>query len=116
MSYEIYKLIHLLSIFLFIGMAVKILVSKEVRKIEKIALHSSGFFIFVAGMGLIARIGISHGEGWPLWIKAKVALWAFLFAIFAIMHKKIIEKKFAAWPVVLGVIITLAAYFAINKP
>ena len=116
MSYEVYKLVHLLSIFLFIGMVVKILATKQVKKIEKILLHSSGFFIFVGGMGLLARLGVSHGGGWPLWVKAKMALWVLLFALFAILNKKIIEKDFKGWPYGLGLLVSMAAYFAINKP
>ena len=116
MSYEIYKLIHLLSIFLFIAMVVKILTSKEAKKIEKAALHGSGFFILVGGMGLLARLGVSHTEGWPFWVKAKFGLWILLFALFAILYKKIIAKRVAAWPLILGGIVSVAAYIAINKP
>ena len=97
-------------------MVVKILTTKKVKKLEKILLHSSGFFIFVGGMGLLARLGVSHGEGWPLWIKAKLGLWVLLFAFFAILNKKIIEKDFKGWPYLLGVLVSAAAYFAINKP
>jgi hypothetical protein len=44
-SYEFYKLIHLISI-----------------------------VIFAAGMGLMARMGFRHGEAFPGWVKIKIGL------------------------------------------
>jgi len=29
-------------------------------------------------MGLLARTGSSHGEGWPLWVQLKILIWMVL--------------------------------------
>ena len=46
--------------------------------------------IFVAGMGLMARMGIGHGEGsWPGWIIAKMALWLALAISTPVLSKRL---------------------------
>jgi uncharacterized membrane protein SirB2 len=73
-SYDVYKLLHLCFILTFFSSLGFIASNHEmiVKKGFKILVGVISFLIFVAGMGLIARLGFKHGEGFPLWINLKI--------------------------------------------
>lgn len=76
-SYEIYKLLHICFIFLFLTSTALVFTSHESLKkpVVKIFFAIISFLIFVAGMGLIARLGFKHEEPFPLWIRLKMLNW-----------------------------------------
>jgi hypothetical protein len=73
-SYETYKILHLVSILiLFSGLGISFYgaVHKHIKMLTGLAT----LFTLVAGMGLMARLGMKHSEPWPLWIQLKMGVW-----------------------------------------
>lgn len=75
MSYQVYKMIHIVSIVLFFSTYAVATVKPGSIKLEKILSGIAVLLILVSGMGLVARLGIPHGEPWPLWLKVKLGIW-----------------------------------------
>ena len=113
-SYEFYKMMHLLMIFLLVGSIGATFMAGANSKHVKILTGVSSFLIFVGGMGLMARLGVSHTEGWPTWVYAKLAIWVAVSALAPILGKRI-GKSFAVF-YLLTALVGASAYIAINKP
>ena len=114
MSYEVYKLIHLVSIFVFFGALGASVVGGRYGLHEKITTGVTSFLIFLGGMGLMARIGVGHGASWPIWLKVKFVIWLALAVLAPILAKRIGRSVLVFY--VMVVLAALAAYMAINKP
>ncbi|MBI4228954.1 MAG: hypothetical protein HY693_04445 [Deltaproteobacteria bacterium] len=118
LSYETYKLIHLLGViflFLSLGAYLTLTSSKSIvsRKLIAITHGISVIVIFVAGFGLLARLGFSSFQDWPLWVWVKFIIWLIL-AVIVVRIRRMRELRISLWFIIpiLGII---AAYMAIFK-
>ena len=120
MSYEFYKILHILGIMLlffgFGGLLISAYARVELKKQARImgfVAHGVGLMvILVSGFGMAARLGMMSGL--PGWVKAKIGIWALL----GIMISVVKRKGYIGWPVaiLLWGLGTTAAIFAITKP
>jgi hypothetical protein len=82
----------------------------------KILLWIVTFLIFVAGMGLVARLNMKHTEAFPLWVRIKVGIWILVNILFLMMIK---IKKLNIRLILAALILCsgfVAIFMAINKP
>jgi uncharacterized membrane protein SirB2 len=75
MSYQVYKMIHVVSIVLFFSTYAVATVKPGSIKLEKILSGVAVLLILISGFGLLARLNIPMGEAWPLWVKIKLGIW-----------------------------------------
>ncbi|HEX9667325.1 MAG TPA: SirB2 family protein [Thermodesulfobacteriota bacterium] len=118
MSYETYKLIHLLSvIFLFLSLGGYLMLSSNKtlvsRKLIAITHGISVIVILVAGFGLLARLGFSSFQSWPLWVWVKLVIWLIL-AVIIILIRRMPELRISLW-FIIPILGGIAAYMAIFK-
>lgn len=122
MSYSFYKVLHLLGILgLFMslgGICLQMIAGNKASfKGRKWAMifHGLGLLIiFVAGFGLMARIGLVGAGGWPLWIWMKIVLWFALGGIISLMFR--VPRLAYLWWVLALTLGGTAAWVANYKP
>lgn len=120
MSYNFYKVIHLLGLMLlffgFGGLLISMYARVELKKAARImayACHGVGLlFIFVSGFGLAARLGLVAGL--PTWVQAKIGIWLLMGVGISLVKR----KGYIGWPVAILILGlgTTAAFIAVNKP
>ena len=116
MSYEFYKVLHLvfaLTFFVFVGvnyisLSKGLESSKKAGMIQGIAL----LVMFVAGFGLLARVGVSWP--WPGWVWAKVVIWLALGGSSAIVKRRLLSANVYLW--LMLALAALVVILAIVKP
>ena len=114
-SYQLYKVIHLASVFFFLGSLGASFFVKEKVKIIKILTGMTSFLILVGGMGLLARLGFSHGESFPFWVLLKMGLWLTLAIAGPLLARRLHSMRAFALIGLLSLAV-LAAYAAVYKP
>ena len=123
LSHQLYNVVHIVGIVLLAsalggaavyGMAGLPPESSRVRRLLAV-LHGLGaFLILLGGFGMLARLGVMHGAGFPGWVWVKLVVWAVLaVALLAPYRRPALAKPMLfALPILGG----LAAYMAIYKP
>lgn len=117
-SYETYKLLHLIFIMTFFASLGLVASSSTLIKgiLGKVLVGLVSFLILVVGMGLVARLGFKHGQAFPLWISLKIGLWFFINVLLVYLFKL---KSNMQKGIVLAVILIMgwiAVWVIINKP
>lgn len=120
MSYQFYKVLHLLGfMILFFGLGGLLIAAfakvelKKSARIMAMATHGVGLaLIFVSGFGMAARLGLVSGL--PNWVKAKIVIWVLLGISISLVKR----KGYIGWPVaiLLWGLGTTAIFIAVNKP
>lgn len=120
MTYEFYKIIHLVSIvLLFSGLVGVIAIQMSggvlAGKAKSLVFISHGIgllFLLISGFGLLARLGLTRDI--PGWVFGKLAIWLILGGAIALVKR----KGHIGWPLFISLIgiFTLAAILAITKP
>lgn len=109
MDYGVYKIIHIVSIVLFFAFYYGIATKKgKANKIEVIFTGILLVLILVGGFGLMARLGIPHGQ-WPLWIKLKFGIWFLVGILSHMIWKRFPHLSQKTFWVCVG-LLTFAAY------
>jgi hypothetical protein len=122
-SHQLYNVVHIVGIILMMsalggaavyGMTDTPLETRRVRRLLGV-LHGIGaFLILLGGFGMLARLGVMHGAGFPGWIWVKVVVWALLAVALVAPYRRpaLAKPLLLALPILGG----LAAYMAIYKP
>lgn len=88
---------------------------REVGPVRKLlsAMHGVALLVvFVAGFGLMARLGIM--SGWPTWIYVKIALWLVLGAATTLVRRT--PELGRVWLLLLPLVGGAAAWVALTHP
>jgi hypothetical protein len=112
-SYNVYKLIHLVSIFgLFISLACAVVLEKAQSRWTAPAHGVSLVFILIGGFGMLARLGI-HGS-LPGWVIGKLVIWLIFGACIALAKRKVLPL--GAFLFLITALGGVAASLALWKP
>ena len=123
MSFEIYKIFHLLGVFsllIVIGGVIQMARSgieneSGPKQRNRMIIHGVAMFLIViAGFGMLARLGLSNPMNWPLWVWVKVLVWVYMGGAQKLIQK--FPEKVNLWLYSTVVIALLAGIMAIAKP
>lgn len=122
-SLAFYKVVHLLGVAMVMvslaGAAVASMTgdgfrTSPVRRLLSIMHGISGLLVLVGGFGMLARLGVMHGAGFPGWIWVKLVLFVIIGGLLLVpKHWPSFSKPLL---VLLPLLVALAAYVAIYKP
>jgi peptidoglycan/LPS O-acetylase OafA/YrhL len=117
MSFEFYKIIHLLGIaLLFLGFGSLLRGSKDQSPRDPSAaiIHGLGtLFLLISGFGMLAKLEL-HAFPWPYWVMIKLILWVMAGGLIApILRKRSQNKLWWALVILIGF---FAAYLGVTKP
>ncbi len=106
MTYEFYKIIHLISIVLLFSGLIGLLtiqmsggvLAGKARSLV-FAAHGIGLlFLLISGFGLLARLGLVSNI--PGWVFAKIAIWIILGGAISLVKR----KGHIGWPLFISLI------------
>jgi hypothetical protein len=126
-SLLLYKVVHIIGIVLVMsalgGAAVYAMIggastasaaSPSPRRLLAV-LHGIGaFLVLLGGFGMLARLGVMHGAGFPGWIWVKLAIWVVVAGALFLPYRRpaLARPLLLSLPLLGGV----ATYMALYKP
>lgn len=121
MSYQLYRVIHVLGVvFLFTALGGLLLAARarvETGVSRKTAGMTHGLalvLILLSGFGALARLDLSNPGAWPAWVWIKVLIWLVMGGIVVLIRRSPTTATVLWW--LLPILGGLAAYLAIYKP
>jgi hypothetical protein len=121
MSYQAYKVIHILGVlFVFASLGALMLASREGvergngRKLAGMTHGIALLLVLVAGFGTLARLGLGNPATWPLWVWIKLTIWLVLGGIIVLIRRAPQLGTLLWW--LLPLLGGIAAWAAIFKP
>jgi uncharacterized membrane protein SirB2 len=111
MSYEVYKIMHLVSLVFLVACVGINFFSQTPPRWARIGGMAASFVLLVAGMGLLARMKL----GWPSWVIGKMVIWLLVAVSVPIMAKRLKDKKILGFFGVIALLI-VAVSLAVLKP
>lgn len=120
MSYEFYKVLHVIGLILTLSGLVGLIASYFVSPTELpkknrlpwIVMHGLGLvIILVSGFGLAARL--NYFGNLPGWVHTKIAIWLVVGLLVIGIRK--VRNQSLIWLALTVVLFSTAAFFAVNK-
>ena len=120
MSYVFYKWLHLVALFVLMTVQGAFLLhalsgsKAEIPGTKRKWMMVHGitlFLVFLAGFGLLARLGV-HWP-WPLWVWVKIAIWLFYGAFATLLLR--CSQKVKLWAVLHLAALILAVWAVLQK-
>ena len=119
MPYELWKVVHLFGVIALFaslgGLAGLALVGKVEDSKPFRALHGVAMLLlFLAGFGLLAKLGFGSPATWGAWVYLKLALWLVMGGALVFVRK---SGRNAPWVLlVCAALGAVAAWAAVTKP
>lgn len=120
-SHQFYNVVHIVGLILLMaglgGIAIAAAADERSAWTRRFifSFHGVGvFLVLLGGFGMLARLGIVQGSGWPGWVWGKVLVWGVL-AIAAVLPLRY-PRSAAPLMLLLPLLGGAAAYLAIYKP
>lgn len=109
MSPEVYRCIHIVGLaLLMISTGIALATPKDAPQRIGMIFHGVGLVVlFVAGFGLLSRMGLSAPDSWPSWLWVKLGIWLVAAVLPVPVRKGMIPK-----PVGFALSISLVAFAA----
>lgn len=112
MSYEFYKILHLLALAaMFASVGASAIAPDTDRKIVGMTHGIALLVVLVSGFGMHAKLGI---QGFPGWLIAKVVIWLVFGGLLAV-GRRAPGAKLAVWGSI-PVLTAVAAWLVIARP
>ncbi len=119
MSYNFYKVLHLVGIFMILigtgAVIAAVVAGDSLKRIRKLGFITKGIGLlvaFVAGFGLLAKLGV--GMSFPGWALVKIGIWMIIAAFSYFIIRKPAWSGIFWWSSLL--LASVAGYLAIYKP
>lgn len=115
MSLEVYRTMHVVGLaLLMVSAGISLATPKDAPQKTGMIFHGTGLIVlFVAGFGLLSRLGLSAPHDWPVWLWIKLGIWLVAAVLPVLVRKGKIGKP-------VGLVIALcmvgtAAWLGISK-